>query len=383
MTTIALDATAAADPEPTGTGLYSQSLLSALAASLPSVALAKDGPPSEALAKDGPPSEFRLILCLRIGPFLKWGRKRRWPSGCPVTPFWEPWLPPRPAALFHGLNQRLPKRPYPVRIVTIHDLFPLTSTDYSTPEFQRRFTRILREAVARADWIIAVSDATRQQLLRHTEARKERIRVIHHGVDAVPPATAEEQQAFRERVLGFRKNEKFFLNIGAIQVRKNVANIVLALKQLPEYRLVLAGGDGYGAAAIHSRIEQEGMAGRVLRLGHASRQTLHLLYSAAAALVFPSLEEGFGMPVLEAMSCGLPVITSNCSAMPEVGGEAAVYVDPRNVPELSEAMRRVAEDEAMAADLRRRGRERASLFRWTKCAQQTWDVYREALRERH
>lgn len=365
--TLALDATEAAYPEPTGTGVYSQKLIAALAAPRP----------------DGRSSDFRLILCLRIGPYWKWGRTRRWPEGCAAAPFWEPWLPPRPAALFHGLNQRLPQRHYPVRVVTIHDLFPLTSTEYSTPSFQRRFAKILRDAVARADRIIAVSEATRQELLQHTEAPAERIRVIHHGVDpispATPPTSPDEQLAFRKQVLGFEGSEKFFLNVGAIQVRKNVANIVLALKRLPGYRLVLAGGDGYGAEAIHSLIEREGLSGRVVRLGHASSDTLRLLYSTATALVFPSLEEGFGMPILEAMSCGLPVITSNCSAMPEVGGNAALYVDPRNVPEISDAMRRVAEDESLATDLRQRGRERASLFTWGKCAEQTWDVYREAM----
>ena len=360
--TIALDATEAAYPEPTGTGIYSQKLIAALASHRP----------------EGTPSDCRLVLCLRVGPYLKWGRTRRWPEGCAGSPYWEPWLPPRPAALFHGLNQRLPQRHYPVRVVTIHDLFPLTSTEYSTPSFQRRFTQILRDAVARADWIIAVSDATRQQLLRHTDAREGRIRVIHHGVDPIPPATPEEQQAFRRQVLGIGKDERFFLNVGAIQVRKNVANIVLALNRLPGYRLVLAGGNGYGAEVIHSLIEREGLSGRVVRLGHASPETLRLLYSTATALVFPSLEEGFGMPVLEAMSCGLPVITSNCSSMPEVGGDAALYVDPRNVSEISEAMRRVAEEEALAADLRWRGRARASLFTWTRSAEQTWEVYQEA-----
>ena len=361
--TIALDATEAAYPEPTGTGIYSQKLIAALA---------------DSRRASGFP-ESRFALCLRIGPYFKWGRKRRWPDGCSISPFWEPWLPPRPAALFHGLNQRLPQRPYPVRVVTIHDLFPLTSTEYSTPSFQRRFTQILQDAVARADRIIAVSDATRQQLLRHTNASDERIRVIHHGVGPIPPATPEEQQAFRKQMLGFQPNEKFFLNVGAIQVRKNVANIVLALKRLPDYRLVLAGGDGYGAEAIHALIEREGMSQRTLRLGHASAETLRLLYSTATALVFPSLEEGFGMPILEAMSCGLPVITSNCSAMPEVAGDAAILVDPHNVSEIAEAMRRVAEDELLAADLQRRGRARAKLFTWAKCGAQTWGVYREAL----
>ena len=362
--TIALDATEAAYPEPTGTGIYSQKLIRALAASCPAEMSA----------------DFRFALCLRIGPYWRWGRRRSWPACCSVSPVWEPWLPPRRAALFHGLNQRLPRRSYPVSVVTIHDLFPLTSTEYSTPSFQKRFAEILQDAVLRADRIIAVSNATREQLLKHTPASDGRICVIHHGVEPIPAASPEEQRAFRGQVLGLDEEEKFFLNVGAIQVRKNIANIVLAAKRIPGCRLVLAGGDGYGAEAIRALIEKEGMSGRVIRLGHASSETLRLLYSTATALVFPSVEEGFGMPVLEAMSCGLPVITSNCSAMPEVAGEAAVLVDPHKVSEISEAMRRVAENESLAADLRQRGRKRAAFFTWEKCARETWQVYEEALR---
>ncbi|HEV8612807.1 MAG TPA: glycosyltransferase family 1 protein, partial [Gemmatimonadales bacterium] len=311
-----------------------------------------------------------------------WARKQAWPAVYRLAPFWEPWLRPRRADLFHGLNQRLPEAPYPARVVTIHDLFPLTSRDYSTREFQSRFAAILRRAIARADRIIAVSDATRQQLLRHTDARDGRIRVVHHGVDPARPVAPAEQEDFRQRVLGLNRQERFFLNVGAVQNRKNIGNIALALRRLPEFRLVLAGGDGFGAEAIYTLIEKEGLAGRILRLGHAPPETLRLLYSTAAALVFPSLEEGFGLPVLEAMSYGLPVITSNCSAMPEVAGDAALLVDPLDVAALSEAMRRVAEDENLAASLRRRGFERASAFPWEKCASQTWKVYQEALEEK-
>ena len=279
----------------------------------------------------------------------------------------DPWLPPPRARLFHGLNQRLPEKgKFQARVVTIHDLFPLASTAYSTRQFQQHFSKIIQQAISRADWIIAVSDATRQQMLRHTEAASGRIRVIHHGVDPPQPAAQAEQDAFREGVLGFSKEEKFFLNVGTIQTRKNVASIALAMKRLPEYRLVLTGGDGFGAEQVHSLIAKEGLAGRILRLGRTPPQTLQLLYTAATALVFPSLEEGFGMPILEAMSYGLPVITSNVSAMPEVAGDAALLVDPRNVTEIGEAMRRVAEDTTLAAELSERGKQRAGQFQLGK-----------------
>jgi len=363
---IALDATYAADPTPTGTGIYSQRLIQALAAT----------------RLDAANSRTELLLCFRFGPYLRWARKQPWPEGCALSPLLEHWPPAGRVRLFHGLNQRLTKTAYPLRVITVHDLFPMTSADYSTPEFQRHFTEILRSAIERADHIISVSEATRQQLLRHTGARPDRIHVIHHGVDlAVVPSHAEREH-FRERILGLNKDEKFFLHVGSLQVRKNVANIVLALQRVPKFRLVLAGGAGFGAEQIDSLIEKEGLTGRVIRLGHASADRLSLLYSSATALVFPSLEEGFGIPLLEAMSYGLPVITSNCSSMPEVGGDAALYVDPLDSLQIGEAMRRVAEDEMLAADLGRRGKERAGLFSWEKCARATWEVYREALNEK-
>ncbi len=364
MLNIALDATYAADPSPTGIGVYSQRLIATLGAAPP--------------FQDDP--EYRLLLCFRPGPYLR-ARGMDWPPGASLSPLFEFWPRPGQARLFHGLNQRLPGTRYPARVVTIHDLFALTSREYSKPGFQRHFSDVLRKTIARADRIIAVSDATRQRLLDHSEASDEKIRVVHHGVDppCVPPQAA--QDAFRERELGLQPGEKFFLNVGTIQTRKNVSNIVLALQRLPEYRLVLAGGDGYGAEETHRLIERKGLAGRVIRMGHTPMDQLPLLYSTACALVFPSLEEGFGFPILEAMSYGLPVITSNCSSMPEVAGDAALLVDPLDVAAIGEAMRRLAQDDALAGEQRQKGRLRAGLFSWEKCARETWEVYREVLSE--
>ena len=366
MLTIALDATQAADPSPTGIGIYCQRLIAALA----------DLPPFHDHAS------HRLRLCFRPGPYWRWARKQRWPGGATISPLLEFWPRPGRAQLFHGLNQRLTAAPYPARVATIHDLFPLTSREYSKAGFQSHFSRVLEQTIARANRIIAVSEATRLQLLQHTDADPAKIRVVHHGVDRPLASSDSEQKRFREFILNLRPGEKYFLNVGTIQVRKNVENIVLALGQLPGYRLVLAGGEGYGAERILARIKKEGMGSRVIRIGHASADMLPLLYSTASALVFPSLEEGFGFPILEAMSYGLPVITSNGSSMPEVAGDAALLVDPLNVAEIGQAMRRVAEDPQLSAGLARRGLERYKLFTWKKCAQETWKVYQETLQEK-
>jgi len=362
---IALDATYAADPFPTGIGIYSRRLIAALASALNGMA-----------GQDA--AGASLQLCFRPGPYLR-ARRMSWPSACSLAPLLEWWPRPGHVRLFHGLNQRLPRTSYPVRVVTVHDLFPLTSREYSAPEFQRHFTQVLRQAIAGADRIIAVSDATRRELLQHTKASDSRIRVVHHGVDPPRILSPQELDAFRADVLGLKPGERFFLNVGTIQTRKNVANIALALRSLPGYRLVLAGGEGYGAEEITALIEKEGLAARIIRLGHAATDRLRLLYSTARALVFPSLEEGFGFPIVEAMSYGLPVITSNCSSMPEVAGDAALLVDPRDVSQIAEAMRRLIDDDALYSALRIRGWHRVAQFSWEKCARETWAVYEEAL----
>ena len=362
---LALDATYAAYPNRTGIGVYSEKLIAALGRSLGSQVF----------------SQYQFVLGFRPGPFLRWAWQRRWPANFAISPLLDPWLPVPRATLFHGLNQRLPERTFPLRVVTLHEHYPALSGSYSTAEFRQHMSRRIGSAIWRADRIIAVSDSVRQHLVRHEPAVEAKVRVIHHGVDDAAPATPQEQQDFRERVLGLDPQERFFLNVGAVQTRKNIAGIATALRRLPGYRLVLAGADGYGAEEIRSFIRKEAIQDRVLFLGHAGPQVLRLLYSSAAALVFPSFEEAFGLPILEAMSYGLPVITSNVSAMPEVAGDAALLVDPNDISQIGEAMRRVVEDEPLARELSGKGKQRAAQFTWDQCAARTWAVYQELLQE--
>ncbi|MBI3934159.1 MAG: glycosyltransferase family 4 protein [Acidobacteria bacterium] len=362
---VALDATYAAYPERTGIGIYSEKLIAALGRILPAAAR----------------TEQEFILAFRPGPLLRWAWKRSWPKPFVKSPLLDSWLQFPRATLFHGLNQRLPEKIYPVEVVTIHDRFPPPSEDYSTAAFRDLMRRRIEAAVPRAARIITVSDAVRKQLLLYDPALDTKIRVVHLGVDPAQPATPEETKFFREHTLRLQRGERYFLNVGVVQTRKNILGIVQALKSLPGYRLVLTGGDGYGAEEIRAHIRRAGLQDRVQWLGYVDRNVIRLLYSGATALVFPSFEETFGLPILEAMSYGLPVITSNVSAMPEVAGDAAILVDPRRVSEISKAMRRIAEDEETARALRQKGLHRVRYFSWDVCAERTWAVYQEALRE--
>ena len=168
--------------------------------------------------------------------------------------------------------------------------------------------------------------------------------------------------------------------MGAIQKRKNIARLVEAFEGLPaEWRLVLAGSNGYGAAEILGRVERSAARERIRVTGYVSEAELAQWYRRASIFAFPSLDEGFGMPVLEAMAAGVPVIASDRSALPEVAGDAALLVNPEDTGGLRQALASLAEDAGLRNDLARRGRERAQNFTWEKAVCETWEIYQALL----
>lgn len=367
MATIALDATYTVDPEPSGVAIYSRRLI-------------------ESLAQLDTAHHF--MLCYRLSRF---SRRREFMR--PETAsnsrgpafsvrlfqerltFWLPWE----VRLFHSLAQRPPAFRFRREVVTIHDIFPLTGRDYSTPEFQRKFSALLTEAVERAVRVITPSEYTAKQLVEHLGVAKEKIRVIPEGVDLPSRVMTREERAW-ERGQWVGQGNEMVLSVGVLQTRKNTLNALRALASLPpRYRLVLAGGEGYGSEAIHEFIRKEQLESRVTRLGHVARERLAALYQAASVLLFPSFEEGFGLPVLEAMAHGLPVVASSASSLPEVGGDAALYVDPRNPRDIAEKVMRAVEDANLREKLIQQGLARAREFTWRLTAGRTCQVYDEAL----
>jgi glycosyltransferase involved in cell wall biosynthesis len=174
--------------------------------------------------------------------------------------------------------------------------------------------------------------------------------------------------------------ENVVLNVGAIQKRKNIARLVEAFETLgPSWRLVLAGASGFGSAEILARIEKSPARERILVLGYICNAELATWYRRARIFAFPSLDEGFGIPVLEAMAAGTPVVTSNRSALPEVAGDAALLVDPDSADALGAALRSLANDVELREQMARRGELRAQGFSWQNAVRQTWEVYRTVL----
>ena len=331
--TIALDATYSLGKNLSGVGVYSRELMFGL-------------------ARAHPLEQFRF--CYRPHRFLRSFRdslpknaSRRLLRGAPS------------ADIFHALNQRVDSKARRT-VSTFHDLFVMTG-DYSSPEFRARFTQQARDAAARSDLIIAVSSFTASQIASLLKVEPSRIRVVHHGVR---PAVVSEVK------------ENIVLCVGAIQRRKNIARLAKAFERLPDsWRLVLAGAaDGYGAAEELRAVDESPARSRIDVLGYVSTGQLESLYRRASIFAFPSLDEGFGMPILEAMAHAVPVLTSNCSAMPEVAGEAALLVDPLNI---GNALLRLASDESLRRDLASRGLERIQQFTWDSAVEKTWAVYDE------
>jgi glycosyltransferase involved in cell wall biosynthesis len=354
----ALDATYSLGREPSGVAVYCSRII-------------------QSLSQESP--DDRFVLCYRANRFFRALASPAPAANCSrrLVEDFPPFPPPRRADLFHGLNQRLPHGRFRRAVTTFHDLFVM-SGDYSTPEFRRRFTELARDAANRSDHIIAVSSFTAGQVSEYLNYPADRITVIHHGADPIPEIPPDAREAFRRRLA---LESPFVLHVGAIQKRKNMVRLVEAFEGLPQrYLLVLAGSAGYGAREILERIENSPARSRIRVLGYRTRDELNYLYRTAAVLAFPSLEEGFGLPVVEAMSAELPVVTSNSSALQEVAGDAALLVEPADTDGLRGALTSTLEDEHMRAGLAAAGQRRAAGFTWRRAAQNTLNVYRKLLR---
>lgn len=258
-------------------------------------------------------------------------------------------------------------------VVSVHDIQPLVSPSLFT-RWPRAQLRASIPVVRRAARVLAHSEASRQALIERLGLSPDRVVAAQLGLSASIHHTDSRETLTRLGLTG-----TYVLCVGALEPRKNLAAALRALYRVvdpgSELRIVVVGPRGWRNREFDSLAARSG--GRVMLTGPLPDEDLSALYSHAACFVYPSLGEGFGLPALEAMACGAPVVTSNLTSLPEVVGDAGVLVDPRDEEELGEAIRKVLSDRAFAADLSRRGRERATLFTWERCAATTARVYRE------
>ena len=264
-------------------------------------------------------------------------------------------------------------------VITVHDLsFLLYPTGFRrwNRGYLRLFTRI---SVRKARRVIAVSQSTRDDLLRLYGLSAEKVDVIHNGVDPRFRRLPDDQVAqFRAR-RGLP--ERFALFVGTLEPRKNVVRLIEAYAQLPPScpPLMLVGGKGWLYDEVLGKVEELALADKIHLVGYVAAEELPWWYNAAEVFVYPSVYEGFGLPPLEAMACGTPVITSTVSSLPEVVGQAGMLIDPADVQALTGAMAQVLGDAALQAQMRMAGLEQASRFSWPKTARLTASSYRAAL----
>jgi glycosyltransferase involved in cell wall biosynthesis len=264
-------------------------------------------------------------------------------------------------------------------VITIYDLsflvFP-QGFKYSKRLYLSLLTRL---SAGKARRIITISESTKRDTVRLLGVSSEKVDVIYCGVDkAFCPLPERKVASFRQK-RGLP--ERIILFVGTIEPRKNVARLVEAYSRLRDgqVKLVIGGARGWLYEEIFARVEELELTGDVLFPGYIPSNELPLWYNAAELFVYPSLYEGFGLPPLEAMACGTPVITSNVSSLPEVVGEAGLTVDPMDSERLAETMNQVLSDEVLRQSMRERGLARAGCFSWAKAARETVGVYQRAL----
>lgn len=282
-------------------------------------------------------------------------------------------------AVYHGPQFYLPKFGGP-SVATIHDLSVYNWADCHPPGRARMIRGEIKLAIERASMLITDSEFTRHEIADFFGLSLERIRAVPlASSDAFRPCPSDRLDPVLSR-LGLQAGA-YCLYTGTIEPRKNIDALLDAYESLPDrlrrrWPLVLCGYEGWRSRQLHSRIERGGRQGWVKYLGYVSGEDLPKVVAGARLFAFPSLYEGFGLPVLEAMASGVPVVCSNSSCLPEVAGDAAAMCDPRDVDALRGLLMMGLEDEAWREGARERGLSGAARFSWRRCAEETAAVYR-------
>ena len=265
------------------------------------------------------------------------------------------------------------------QVCTIHDLIPLDRPEWFNQRFAAWYEWLLPRLAQKVRHIITVSEFSKQRIVERLRVEPEKVSVILNGVDErFRPQTEQTIQEVRE-ALGIPKGA-YFLYVGSLEPRKNLTRLLEAWAQVQpavdaEITLVVAGARG--SARVFRKAPLSKVPRRVHRTGYVPEEQLPGLYAGALALLYPSLYEGFGLPPLEAMACGIPVVTSSTTSLPEVTGDAAILVDPESVESIAAGIHRVLSSEALRQELRARGLARAREVTWERTATETIQVLRE------
>lgn len=279
----------------------------------------------------------------------------------------------------HATNFFLPPVESARRVLSVHDISFTSCPEWVDTRVVKPYAEHMMGFCDRADAVLVFSEFTKTEVVSRYGTLPEKVHVTPHGIRQ-DWCSFDGEQA-RKIVDRSGIEGPYVLFVGTIEERKNIHGILEAFEQLSDlpHKLVLVGGMGWMSTPFEEIVLNRGLKDRVVLPGYVSADTLPAFYKAADAFVFPSLYEGFGFPVLEAFSSDCPVITSNQTSLPGVGGDAVKYVDPMNPEELAEAIRSVVTDAELAGEMREKGRARVKEFTWDRTAQMTLDVYRSVL----
>ncbi len=281
--------------------------------------------------------------------------------------------------LYHSPNYTLNILGRGKSLMTIHDLSFLAYRQFSLASGRWHYAFKIKNYAKKTDAIITDSQSTKSEVLKYLKVPEEKIHVIYLGCSEgfQPFPESEKKQKIREK---YNIKGDFILYVGTLEPRKNLKGLICAYdrsRAKEDFLLVLAGGKGWKYKHIFRLVKRLKLEDRVIFTGYMSDSDLPALYNSASVFVYPSFYEGFGLPPLEAMACGTPVIVSHTTSLPEVVGNAGVYVDPSDIEQISTSIDTVLSDTELRQTLRERGLKRAKLFSWGKTAKETIMLYKQ------
>ncbi len=280
--------------------------------------------------------------------------------------------------LIHSLHYSFPVLAFTKKVVTVHDLTFFKFPESHTFIKRHYFRSFIYLAAFFADKIITDSNSTSMDFLQRFKINSQRIKTIYLGKDELFKPNLDESkiEAVKSK---YNITKDYFLFLGTIEPRKNIKNLILAfdklLKENNNYQLVIAGKKGWDYEGIFSLVEELHLGSKVIFTGFIDEKDKPYLICGAKIFIYPSIYEGFGIPVLEALACGVPTITSNISSLPEVAGNAAMLINPLNMEELYSSIKKLLNDDGIYTQLRHHSIEQARKFSWEKTAQETIGVY--------
>ena len=271
------------------------------------------------------------------------------------------------------------------KVLTLHDLTPILFPEMHTRETNLTWKSSLKFIKNRTNVMICDSISTKNDCIKLLNIPEKRLRVIPLSADEQYKPLKNKKQIHDELKQEYNIDTPFILFVGTLEKRKNVPTLLKSFYKLKkckiEHKLVIVGGKGWKYTKIFDLIEELNLKDDVIFTDYVTDEYLVKLYNAADLFVYPSLYEGFGLPPLEAMACGCPVITSNTSSLPEVVGDAGIMIDPNDIDSLTESMHKILTDNELRKEMSRKSLERAGMFSWKKTAKETWDVYEDALKD--